>query len=224
MNRAPRQKGFTLLEVMVSLSLIALLTGAVMSFLWTLSARQAALGRASAEAQAADTLFDRIEGDLLGGIAGDPRLGAGIDGTATRLRLLTRGVDLADGGVGDLQEAVFAFSGGTLSLSRRPIGPGAEDTAATAHPLADGLSRVRFRYFDGREWVSRFNSATLRRLPAAIEVELWRAGRGPAPDSAGAAEAPSAWPEPDRSRVIVIPDGPDAAWGGGLELSPGGGG
>ena len=204
-----------MIEVMVALTLIALLASAVMSFLWSLSARQAALSRASAEAQAADTMLDRLEGDLLGGIAGDSRLGAGIDGSATRLRLLTRGVDVGDGGASDLQEAIFAFSGGTLSLSRRPVGPGAEEVPPALHPLSPSLSRVRFRYFDGRTWKSSFNSASLKRLPAAIEVEIWREGRGPAPTAEGADAKEAIWPEPDRSRVIVVPDGPDAAWGGG---------
>jgi hypothetical protein len=202
------------MEVMVALSLIAMLAGAVTSFLWSLSSRQISLSRASMEAQAADTLLDRLEGDLLSGLAGDPRLGAGIDGSATRLRLLTRGVDVADGGAGDLQESVFEYSGGTLSMSRRPVGTGgAESAPASVHPLSTGLSRVRFRYFDGRGWKSSFNSASLGRLPAAIEVEVWQAGRAPAAGG-GSGTSEAAWPEPDRSRVIVVPDGPDAAWGG----------
>jgi len=217
------------MEVMVALTLIAMLASGVFSFLWTLSLRQAALSRASAEAQAVDTLLDRLEGDLLGGLAGDPRLGAGIDGSATRLRLLTRGIDVADGGAADLQEAVYSFGGGTLSLSRRPVGPGTDGIAAEQHPLTSGLSRVRFRYFDGRSWKSSFNSASLGRLPAAIEVEVWRTGRAPAPidsgEGAGAAAANEAvWPEPDRSRVIIMPDGPDAAWGGSGGAGGGGGG
>ena len=211
----PTRRGFTVIEVMVALALIALLASAVMSFLWSLSSRQTALSRASAEAQAADTLLDRLEGDLLGGLAGDARLGAGIDGASTRLRLLTRGVDVGDGGMSDLQEAVYSFSGGTLSMSRKPVGPGAEDAQTAMHPLYSGLSRVRFRYFDGRAWKASFNSSSLRRLPAAIEVEVWREGRGPASTVEGADPGSAIWPEPDRSRVIVMPDGPDAAWGGG---------
>lgn len=208
-------RGFTLIEVMIALALIALLAGAVLSFLSSLSSRQDALVRAAEEAQATDTLLDRIEGDLLAGLAGDASLGAGINGTATRLRILTRGVDLGDGGSGDLQEAVYAFVGSTLSLSRRPAGPGSEGVTAASHPLSTGLARVRFRYFDGRAWATSFDSAALGRLPAAVEIEVWRAGRGPAPGPEGAEERDAVWPEPDRSRVIVVPDGPDAAWGGG---------
>lgn len=219
------------MEVMISLTLIGLLSGAVMGFLWSLSSRQASLARAAAEAQGIDTLLDRLEGDLLGGLAGDARLGAGIDGSAMRLRLLTRGVDIADGGAADLQEAVYTFSGGTLSLSRRPIGPGTEGITAEQHPLAAGLSRVRFRYFDGRSWKPSFNSGSARRLPAAIEVEVWRAGRAPVArtedsgtggaEGSAASGAEEVWPEPDRSRIIIVPDGPDAMWGGSGE---GGGG
>lgn len=224
-----RERAFTLMEVMVALTLIGLLSGAVMGFLWSLASRQGALARAAAEAQGIDTLLDRLEGDLLGGLAGDPRLGAGIDGSAVRLRLLTRGVDVGDGGAADLQEAVYSFSGGTLSLSRRPVGPGAGGIAAEQHALATGLSRVRFRYFDGRSWKPSFNSGAVRRLPAAIEIEVWRGGRAPAAaaegasggEGAAATGAEAEWPEPDRSRVIIVPDGPEAAWGGSGE---GGGG
>ncbi len=215
MRRALRRRGFTMIEVMISLALIALLASAVMSFLWSLSARQGAIGSASADAQAADTLLDRIEGDLLGGIAGDAQMGAGIDGSGTRLRVLTRGVDVGDGGESDLQEAIYNYAGGVLSMSRRPFGPGTEGVATEMHPLSSRLSRVRFRYFDGRNWTSSFDSASLARLPAAIEVEVWRENRGPATPAGGEDASGAEWPEPDRSRVIVIPDGPDAAWGGG---------
>ncbi len=206
--------GFTLIEVMLALALIGLLASAMMSFLWSLSDRQAWLGRAVAQAQATDALFDRLEGDLLGAIAGDARLGGGFQGGAARLRLLSRGVDLADGGAGDLQESVYHFLGESLSLSRRPLGVSGDDAAAEPYPLLSRLSRVRFRYFDGRTWKLDFDSAAAGRFPAAIEVCVWRAGRAPAVEGASGDGSEAAWPEPDRSRVIVVPDGPEAAWGG----------
>ena len=210
-----RRAGFTLIEVMLALALIGLLVSAMMSFLWSLSDRQARLGHSVAEAQATDALLDRLEGDLLAAIAGDAKLGAGFQGQATQLRLLSRGVDVADGGAGDLQESVYVFSGATLALSRRPLGVGGDDVPAEPYPLLSRLSRVRFRYFDGRTWKPDFDSAAAGRFPAAIEVDVWRAGRAPAAESARSGGAEGAWPEPDRSRVIVVPDGPEAAWGGG---------
>lgn len=195
------RRGFTVMEVLLALGLGAMLAGAVTAFAWRTASSQRALALVAADAQGADTLLDRLEADLLGAIAGDARRGAGVLGTATRLRVLTRGVDLADGGTADLQEAVYEFIGPMLWLARGPAGEPGERHALSARAL-----RARFRYFDGRTWGTSFDSAATGRLPAAVEVALWFEPVGQS------APPPEVWPEPDRVRVLVIPDAPEAAW------------
>lgn len=203
------RRGFTVMEVMLALALGAMLAGALMSFVWRMSSQQRALALAASDSQGADALLDRLEADLLGAIAGDARRGAGVQGSATRLQLLTRGVDLGDGGATDLQRAVYEFIGPMMWLARGPVdGAGAE--GGERHALSARAMRARFRYFDGRSWVLSFDSKSAGRLPAAIEVALWFEPIGE-PGAAGVAP-PERWPEPDRVRVMVIPDAPEAAW------------
>lgn len=201
-----RRSAFTVMEVMLALALGAMLAGAVMGFVWRMSSQQRAIALAASDSQGADALLDRLEADLLGAIAGDARRGAGVQGSATRLQVLTRGVDLGDGGASDLQRAVYEFIGPMMWLSRGP----AEAGAGERHALSARALRARFRYFDGRAWVLSFDSKSAGRLPAAIEVALWFEPIGD-PD-APAAPLPERWPEPDRVRVMVIPDAPEAAW------------
>jgi hypothetical protein len=195
------RRAFTVMEVLLALGLGAMLAGAVTAFAWRIASSQRSLALAAADAQGADALLDRLESDLLGAIAGDARHGAGVRGSSTRLRVLTRGVDFADGGAADLQEAVYEFIGPMLWLARGPAGQPNE-----RHALSSRALRARFRYFDGRSWSTAFDSATSGRLPAAVEVALWFEPLGPS------APPPDHWPEPDRVRVLVIPDAPEAAW------------
>ena len=91
------RRAFTLLEVVLSLSLTILLLGASLTFLWQLADRRTTLARGSRDLHAAAVLIERIEADLASGIAGDAGIGAGIQGTEYRPKILSRGVWLAGG-------------------------------------------------------------------------------------------------------------------------------
>jgi hypothetical protein len=188
------------MEVLIVMGLLLLLSGAMFGFLWNLTAgrdRLIAIGR---DEQSGGVVIERVENDLLCGIAGGGGH-AGIDGGATRLRMLTRGVwpgaDASAGGksLGDLQGTELAFNGGSLTASSwvGAAGPG------EAEVVSDRIAGCRFRYFDGREWQESFDSQASGRLPAAIEVSLWFG-------------SPAAGRPADRRRVVSVPDGPQAAW------------
>ena len=81
--------------------------------------------------------------------------------------------------------------------------------AAWPETIAEDVSRVRFRYYDGSSWSSSFSSDQ-RGLPVAVEVAIWTTGRGWR-DVEGTTQDAEIDP-PDRRRVICIPDGPSAGW------------
>jgi hypothetical protein len=242
------RRGFTLLEVVLALSLAILLLGSSMTFLWELADRRSTLARGSRDLHAGAILIERLEADLSAGLVGDPGIGAGITGTATKLRLLTRGVWLAPEaggkaggeGEGDLQATEYEFdpSSGRITGRRGVVKPGSSSISGPMELISDRVERVRFRYFDGKEWVETFDSLAKGELPVAIEVAVWftalKNDTAPATETPASETAPEdgasvgddnpagvkmdaetterRWPAPDRLRVIIVPDGPVSTW------------
>lgn len=248
------RRGFTLLEVLLAISLIVMLAASVGSFIFNLLDRRSTLLGVGRDVHAAAALIDRIEGDLLGAIAGDASAGAGIDGSSEQLRILTRGVWIDVAGQrnratgGDLQRSEYRFEAESSRVlaSRSPAGASTTSSVASkAEVVSDRVERVRFRYFDGREWLDSFDSFATQDLPVAVEVAVWMAAPGVAPRTPAGAFAPEEstiggpasgeptgdearpsefasddagwieqqrWGEPDRLRVIVVPDGPVTSW------------
>ncbi len=212
--RVRARRGFTLFEVLLALGLTALLVGAVFSFMETLGKRREELGRETAGARVVGVLIDRIESDLAASIVSDGRAGAGIKGGGAELSVLTRRVvGSADGTSTEISRATYSFdaTGGVVRVRR--AGVSAQDGVGSgADSVAEGVRRLRFRYFDGRAWRAEFDSEKEDGFPAAVEVAVWAGARaGPtASGTTGDAGAPRG--EPDRVRTIVIPDGPTAAW------------
>lgn len=234
---------FTLLEVLLAIALIAMLTAALFGFLSQLHDRRARMEQMASDLRAGGTLIERIEQDLLGAVASARGVESGIAGTATSLRIATRGVwiDLSPGPAeesgepatvlarmadGDLQQSEYTFDAASATIrgQRRAVDSGAAPAegggsgvggGGEAERISSRVRRVRFRYHDGRAWVDSFQSAATGGLPAAVEVALWF-GDQPATEEAGPSANPLRWPEPDRLRVIVVPDGPRSGRGGTL--------
>lgn len=222
--RYTRARGaFTLIEVVLALGLIIVLLGSMMTFVWDLADRRTTLSRAARDVQAGGAIIERIEADLLSGLAGDDGVGAGVKGTETNLRLLTRGVWMGGGGepaVGaDVQGSEYKFDPLSGHLTGRRWSH--RDPGGGGELVSDRVERIRFRYFDGREWRSEFDSLKEGSLPVAIEVAVWFTAlknetapgmTGDLSDTGKEWSTSKKWPEPDRLRVIIVPDGPQSAW------------
>jgi prepilin-type N-terminal cleavage/methylation domain-containing protein len=222
------RRGFTLIEVLLAIALIAMLSGSVFGFLWMLVGRQDLLHGRSLEAQAGGAFIERLESDVLCGLAGDDRAGAGVSGTTTNVKLLSRGVWLpasaGDQG-GDLQASEYVFDSAARELRGRRWP--ASQSAPAFETISNHVERVRLRYFDGTAWQDSFDSLKSGGLPIAIEVGVWFGGAPESsgqsttaaasggqgtPDSKSAGTGQGTVREPDRLRVIVVPDGPVASW------------
>lgn len=203
---APRagrcRSAFTLFEVLIVIGLLTLLSGSMFGLLWNLGATRDRLIEMGESEQAAGVILERIESDLICAVAsaGDA---AGVEGSATRVRILTRaawlpresGQGRGSAALADLQGTEVSFESGRLTASRW-LGSA---PAGEAEPVSGRITGCRFRYFDGREWAGSFDSMRAGALPVAIEASLWLV------------DAP-AGRAPDRRRLMVIPDGPAAAW------------
>src|SRR5262245_22299472 len=202
-------RAFTLLEVLIAIALILVLVGAMFGFLFDmLNSRAAALDHVRQQ-DAANAVVKQLDVDLMTCIVGDAESGSGVKGDQTNLRLLSRGVaaSLAAHGandpdvLGDLQFTEYRFDAAAHRISggrgaaRSPAG----ESSTELVPLEGTIYKLRFRYHDGNQWQSEFDSLKAGRLPQAVEAALWLSPLPGVPDAVGIEEAPDAR-EPAKGR------------------------
>jgi len=217
-----RARAFTLVELLVALTLIALLSAAIGAFTWDLRAQRASLRDASEDRRVAGALFERLEEALATCIAIDRQGEPGLRGTPIELRIVHRATGLAaDDAIARLGDQQTAFVRFDEEGERLVGGADAEEPS----PISARVERLRLRYHDGESWTDSFDSAEMGHLPAAVEVAVWFAPPGgpqppettpveieegglpiPTPEEA-MAQPERVWPEPDRLRIIAVPGG-----------------
>lgn len=233
-----RRRAFTLVEVLVALGVIAMLAGSVFAFMLDLLRGRERLVDASRDAQAAAAVIERLESDLLVTFVGADGE-AGVSGDATSLRVSGRLVAFGERAtsveLSDAQSCELRYDEQDWLLEGRRWS-GADEGAFDS--ICERVEACRFRYFDGRRWTASFDSQQAGDLPVAIEIAAWF-GPPPPPTEeellaqeeaealgdAGAEAAmlgfeedelaePRPLPErePDLLRVMIVPDGPVAAW------------
>ena len=196
------RRGFTLLEVLLALGLIAMLSGGVFAFLWQLTLQKSMLVEGALEGQAADAIIERLEEDLTGAVAADSSGVAGIVGTQSTLRVLYRSVTLPikdedrAWAKGDLQGSEFSLEGGVLKAARWDAHR--VKTAGAAEPVPGTIGALKFRYYDGGSWVDSFDSKESGTLPVAIEVSIWLGPGRSIPSEPAAADQDARKSSPDR--------------------------
>jgi prepilin-type N-terminal cleavage/methylation domain-containing protein len=186
------RRGFTLIELVVSSILIAMVTGAVTVALSqslraqaAAEARQAAMRRAQAAAEqiARDVRAVVREGDLFqarllltDGAPGDELL---LFTTSYRAARPTS--DRAEGGRYEVQyrlasgamEAAAFGSGGGLTLFRR-VDPQPDDTPAgggVVFPVIDGITSLSIDAHDGEQWLPAWDS-DFEGYPHAVRIRV----------------------------------------------------
>ncbi len=207
--RTPSEKrrAFTLFESILALGLVVVLSALVFAFVRDLSERRERVIDAMTRQRGVDLLLDAVESDLFATAALAPDGSPGILGRVNSIEIFTRGV--SGGTRSDGVYSRYDFGSGRIEVARREQ----HDTRPfRPEVVAEGVSRVRFRYFDGRSWSSSFSSDR-QGLPVAVEVAVWTTGRGTREiaDSGNEADIDP----PDRRRVIGVPDGPATGWKGG---------
>jgi prepilin-type N-terminal cleavage/methylation domain-containing protein len=176
-----KRRAFTLLELLVSIGIIAALVGSMFGYLLNIQSSRDRLLERGKTSHAMTVLIDRLESRLATALVGDSKFGSGLKGDAVSIAILSRGV-LASGGVdtpslaailADLQRTEVRFDERGRSVQVRESPVGTESADGELETMDAIVHRLRFRYHDGREWVDEFDSMQAGRLPTAVEVAIW---------------------------------------------------
>jgi hypothetical protein len=207
------RRGITLVEVLLGIALMLALSAGLFGYVWGLLDKRDRLLEVSARQAAAAVIFEELENCLATTFAADAAGRPGVKGDGTSVAVRCRGVMArnAPGDAGDLGDLVgieLRFESGAVSARRLARREGEFEV------ISEGIERLRLRYYNGVEWLDSFDSAEAGDLPVALEAAVWF-GDAPAEgeDEEGVQEGPLR--EPDRLRVMIVPDGP-TSWKGGV--------
>ena len=173
--------GFTLIEVLVAITLLSLVLTAVYGVFTTLSTTQKRLQGDSEAYHQARIIFDRIGreirtcyldtgNDRSAFVSGEDSLGQPyLEFSSTSA--LTSGD--TPGGVTRVRYALETDLGetvGTLYRSAQPLF--FSDDTAKRQRMSNRIKTVSWRFYDGNEWQEDWDSTATRDLPQSVEMEL----------------------------------------------------
>lgn len=188
-QRAQRasDSGFTLVEILVALAILALLA----TFAWRATASlvegEAQLAGESRRWQTLDALFARIEGDVGAAVPRAVRVPGGrepawtgtigADGQSS-FAFTRAGGDPAEPGAEGTRIG-YRLAGGAVEIAYWPHLDRAAGADPARYALADGIVRMEVRYADDDgEWTDRWPPERKDGLPAAIAIALTLAEGG----------------------------------------------
>lgn len=218
------RRGFTILEVIIGLSLLIVLVAGAYGMLLQLHTRQREIARYATRNTVGTTIIDALERALLTCVADGGPDGPGVSLTGGTVRIVYRDISP------DLPTTQDAFASRARLAIIHNNGSGAAEITVThggktATTTIPGIERIRFRAHAGEGWTEEFDTRRAGRLPAAVEIAIWFSRPGGSAPASGAIEAtpdePRAWREPDRLRVIAVFDSSaDESFGVGASSEP----
>ncbi len=176
------QKGFTLIEMMVALSLFAMLSLASVALLRTSIDTQTSIAVRLDDGAAVERVRAILAGSLFvaqphAGRDADGQPRPAMNGTASSISFVAATGD-DGGGRAPLHRISVAFDAGTIVLRRSDALDGAD--AGDPAPLLGDVTSARFRYRDASgAWRDIWAPTRPDELPRAVELSIERSGSAP---------------------------------------------
>ena len=179
--------GFTLIEILIATLLMAAVVTGALLFLASSHAVEEAVRRQISRNEQVQVAFEQFERALTTCLPPAGEYAEGLSAASADLdneqesgtqMAMVSAVGLGRYN-GQLRRITFRFAAGDegpgrLVMNVASIGKDASGDQAVR--LVDGLADVRFKFFDGAEWVSGvWDSAGRGGLPQLVRVELWYA-------------------------------------------------
>ena len=188
-----RRAGFTLIEILIATLLMAAVVTGALLFLASSHAVEETVRRQISRNEQVQVAFEQFERALTTCLPPAGEYAEGLSATSADLEAEVAADDEQESGTrmamvsaaglgrynGRLRRIMFRFAAGDegpgrLVMNVASIGKDASGDQAVR--LVDGLADVRFKFFDGAEWVSGvWDSAGRGGLPQLVRVELWYA-------------------------------------------------
>ncbi|MEO6748319.1 MAG: type II secretion system minor pseudopilin GspJ [Casimicrobiaceae bacterium] len=177
-----KARGFTLIEVLIALTIMALIGVLAYRAMAALTDGEARLAQETSRWTTLDAFFARVEADLRAAVprsvrhgdAREPAFAAGVDASGNAALTLTRaGSEFDDEPGSGGQRIGYQLRDGTVDIAYWP----ALDNVAGAHPLVypllAGVVQLRIGYLthDGR-WIAQWPVLGEPDVPTAARVEL----------------------------------------------------
>lgn len=179
-------RGFTLLELLVALAILALLSVLGYRAVASLTDSEVRLSEETQRWRALDALFVRIEADLREAVPRDARMGGGVaaawigvtDDAGNALLEFSRAGPEFAADVGSAgQRLSYRLNRGSVEVLYWPYLDNAPGTVPTAYSLAGDVARFRVAYLDSNgAWRDRWPVTGDSTMPRAVRVELTLAG------------------------------------------------
>jgi general secretion pathway protein J len=177
-----RSRGFTLLEILIALAIVATLAILGYRALSAMTQSEAALSSEATRWRTLDLFFARLEGDLREAVPRSARLGdsrepawlATVDGNGNALLAFSRAgpeFNVEPGSAG--QRLAYRFRDGVIEVLYWPTYDRARATEPSVYPLLADVARFRLAYL-GKDgvWLANWPVAGDADLPRAARVEL----------------------------------------------------
>ena len=179
---ATHSRGFTLLELLIAISILALLSVLGYRAISSLTDSEVRLTEEAARWRTLEQLFTRLEADMRKAQPRAIRIGGGSEpawlGTTdaegnAELRFSRSGTEFAVEAGSAGQRIGYRFRGSAVEVVYLPYFDIAPSTPSTVYALADGITHFRVRYLGPTgDWSDRWPIRSDQPLPRAVRVEL----------------------------------------------------
>lgn len=179
-----RNSGFTLLEVLVAITLASLLLASIYGVFTTTSTAKQQIEKQGAAYHLGRVLIARLNREILGlaltNQMGKPALQGGLNSRGEPyIELITSSSGGSLPGMRLVQYRLANDPEGLLTLWRAEKGLN-DRAAAVEEGLSRGINRLVFHFFDGKGWRETWNS-TANGRPLLVRAEIKLEGIGDAP-------------------------------------------